>query len=366
MEVIISSVTQRIQEIEQPRGGYLPIKLFAKETFDDGLTLNDTENIHPSLIGLTVDYMTRFLSGDSIDKAFRISLRGASIINMSDKAEVLKSKITGLDDSSIFSACQLVGFDVCFRSSIAAYKPIEEIVPDKETIENIRIMINRSLTFLDTYGPITHSAPTFDGGYTKIVNKGDADFTTKDTLWDFKVLRATPTSKQTLQILMYYIMGMHSKYKYFKEITKLGFYNPRHNTAYICQISDITKDVIEEVEEKVICYGNPDVTSAQVNVPSEVIEAANVEVCQNHSKEVEYGVADVFRATRRKKHLIYNDIHRGKLIATKKGNKYVISESDFNRYVEYIKTQNTILISILIVILIALFVVVYKDLKSIL
>ena len=57
----MSSVTQRIQKIEQPHGGYLPLKLFAKETFDDGLTLKDTENIPPSVVGLTVDYMTRYL-----------------------------------------------------------------------------------------------------------------------------------------------------------------------------------------------------------------------------------------------------------------------------------------------------------------
>ena len=307
--------------------------------------------------------MTRFLSGDSVDKAFRISLRGASIINMSEKAEALKVKITGLDDSSIFSACQLVGFDVCFRSTIAGYKPIEEILPNKETIENIKIMINRSLAFLDKYGPITHGAPTFEGGYTKTVNKGDADFATKDTLWDFKVLKATPTSKESLQLLMYYIMGTHSKYKYFKEITKLGFYNPRHNLAYICKVSDITQDVIEEVEQKVICYSTPDTASTQTNDSPKTVETQKIVAHQNKPSEAEYDVADILRATNRKKHLIYDDIHRGKLKATKRGNKYVISESEFKNYVEYIKTQNTILISICVIAFIVFLMLMFSILK---
>ncbi len=47
----MASVTQRIQSIQQPRGGYLPIKCFSKEVLDDGITLNAEENVHPSLIG---------------------------------------------------------------------------------------------------------------------------------------------------------------------------------------------------------------------------------------------------------------------------------------------------------------------------
>ena len=47
-------------------------------------------------------------------------------------------------------------------------------------------------------------------GYTKIVNAGDGDFLTKDTLWDFKVSKSKIDRKQTLQILMYWIMGKHS------------------------------------------------------------------------------------------------------------------------------------------------------------
>lgn len=34
------SVTQRIKQIKQPRGGYLPVKTFTVTTLDDGQVLN--------------------------------------------------------------------------------------------------------------------------------------------------------------------------------------------------------------------------------------------------------------------------------------------------------------------------------------
>lgn len=251
----MASVTQRVAAIKQPHGGYLPMKFFKKEVFDDGLVLNENENIHASLVGMAVDYLTRFLLGDSVDKAFHISCLGASKVGMLNKANMLKSKITGLDALSIISACKLVGFDVCFRSSKSAYKPIENITPDTSTIENIRIMVNRSVSFCNKYGPIVCNELTFDGGYTDTVNSGDGDFLSENTLWDFKTSKSAPTTKHSLQILMYYIMGLHSIHDYFQNISNLGFFNPRLNTVYICPITSIPKETIENIENNVICYG---------------------------------------------------------------------------------------------------------------
>ena len=144
----MASVTQRISQIKQPYGGFLPMKCFKKENLNDGLTLNENENIHASLVGMAVDYLTRFALGSSVDKSFHISCLGAANIGMRSKATLLKSKITGLDDLSISSACKLAGFYVCYRSTKSAYKPIEDINPDEFTIENIRIMVNRSIFYL--------------------------------------------------------------------------------------------------------------------------------------------------------------------------------------------------------------------------
>ena len=260
------SVTKRISMVKQPYGGYLNKKQFDITTIDDGKTLNEAENIHASLIGLAVDYLTRFMMGTSVEEAFKISLQGALCLdlflnNVSGKkglalrnAKKLLKGIKGLDDESISNACKLVGYDVCFRAGVMGYKPVEEINPDSDTIENIVIMVKRSLAFWKEYGPIIKDGFTFEGGYTDIVSSGDGDYLTKDTLWDFKVSKDEPKPKYTLQLLVYYIMGMHSIHKEFKSIKNLGIYNPRMNKVYTVSIDMIPQSVINEVSKDVIGY----------------------------------------------------------------------------------------------------------------
>ncbi|MCI9412798.1 MAG: hypothetical protein HFG36_12160 [Eubacterium sp.] len=257
------SVTKRIGMIKQPRGGYINKKNLTVIQLDDGITLNEGENIHASLVGLAVDYMTRFMMGAEREEAFSISLKGAMTLDLftGDKkqssmknAVKLLANIEGLDKKSITNACKLAGYDVCFRAGIMGYRPVEEINPDADTIENIMIMINRSLSFWKEYGPITKDGFTFEGGYTDTISTGDGDYLTKDTLWDFKVSKDEPKPKYTLQLLVYYIMGMHSIHKEFKSIKNLGIYNPRMNKVYTIDIGTISKLVIDEVSKEVIGY----------------------------------------------------------------------------------------------------------------
>ena len=250
----MASVTQRINQIKQPYGGYLNIKNFDIFHIDDGNKLNEKENINPSIVGLVVDYMSRFISGTVITEAFKISILGAMIAKQLDVAADYLNNITGLDDNSIFYACKMCGFDVAFRAGIEHFSDTKHINPNKDTIENIRIMINRSIHFFENFGPVIVDGFTFEGGYTKTINAGDGDFLTKDTLFDFKVSKNEPTTKYTLQILVYYIMGMHSIHSYFKDIANIGLFNPRLNKVYICPIERIDNDIINQIEKDVICY----------------------------------------------------------------------------------------------------------------
>lgn len=251
----MASVTQRIKQIKQPRGGYIKPREFNVTVLEDDVELNQIENIHSSLVGLAVDYMTRYSSGTSLKEAFKISIMGASLIEEDKFAQKLLKGIKGLDDESISNACKLVGYDVCFRAGIAGYRPVETINPDEATIDNIRYMVQRSLKFINAYGPITKDGFTFEGGYTKLVSTGDGDFLTKSTLWDFKVSVKAPTNAHTLQLLMYYLMGMNSIHKKdFQSIENLGIFNPRLNSVYLLKISKISSEIIQEVSEKVIGY----------------------------------------------------------------------------------------------------------------
>ena len=172
-------------------------------------------------------------------------------------AQKLLSGITGLDDKSIVNACKMVTYDVWYRNPMGAMmaKGVKETNPDTETIQNIRIMVERSIKFWNEFGPIKQDGFTFEpNGYTETVNTGDGDYLTADTIWDFKVSKSKLTNKHTLQLLMYWIMGQHSGQKIYENIIKLGVFNPRLNLVYTLEINDISPEIIKEIEDDIICY----------------------------------------------------------------------------------------------------------------
>lgn len=260
----MSSVTQRIKEIKQPRGGYIKPSQFNVTKIDDGHTLNVNENVSAPIVGLVVDYLTRFAMGTELSKVFEVSIKGAEIAenNFMELGAIgysmeLLSAIGDIDDKSIIAACRLSSLDSWYRNPMGAMKAKREyeIEPDKETIENIKIMVQRCVKFWDTYGPIIKDGFTFEpNGYTRTVSSGDGDYLTADTLWDFKVSKYKPTNKYTLQLLMYWIMGKHSGQKVYENITNLGIFNPRLNEVYLFDTNNISDEVIMEVERDIIGY----------------------------------------------------------------------------------------------------------------
>lgn len=253
----MATVVQRVKQVKQPRGGFINPRTMEATQIEDGRPSpldHKVENVHSSLVGMAVDYMTRLLNGAPPHEAFKISLIGALLIGEDDQASTLLHSITGLDHASLVNACKLVGYDVVYRAGLAGYRPVETISPDMTTTANIAVLVERSLAFFEQYGPIALNGFTFPGGYTETVNAGDGDFLTTDTLWDFKVSVSGPTKDHTLQLLMYYLMGKRSGQPEFDSIRYLGAFNPRLNTVYRIPLDSIGSEVMDEVAREVIGY----------------------------------------------------------------------------------------------------------------
>lgn len=355
----MSSVTQRIKEITQPRGGYIKVSDFEVVELQDNSVLNKEENIHSSVIGMVVDYMTRLSMGTDVKDAFRISIMGAFVAEkLGDKDAIKKidlyiDKIKGLDDKSIINACKAVTYDVWYRNTPAAAmaKTAKDTNPDELTIENIRIMINRSINFWNTYGPIKVDGFTFEnGGYTNIVDSGDGDFLTDDTLWDFKVSKAEPQSAHTLQLLMYYIMGKHSNQDIFNNINKIGIFNPRLNKAYIKKVDEIPQDVIDEVSLNVIGYTDKDIQQQKV---------------LNMDKRLE--MPEIMKVLGCTRYMVMKMYAEKELPLQKKKNKYYITEMDLINWIEeqkeLQKQQMITRIILVIVVMLVLIIMFTKILK---
>ncbi len=266
------SVTQMTKRITQPKGGYLPIKAFQVHTYDDGVEVDDTSPEYfafASIQGMAVDYLTRYMSGCPLHDAFLISLMGASMVSEEAIAEALLKQIQGLDRNSIIAACKLVCYDVAYRRGVEFYSPASSLEPPSTIINNIQIMVQRGLAFLSLHAPVTCAGVTFEGGYTSLVSSGDADFLTTDGLWDFKVSRNAQSSAETLQVLMYYIMGIHSVHPEFKTIQMLGLFNPLKNESYEIALQDIPDSVFRTVSHDVLGFRVSDDPSQWKNTDGE-------------------------------------------------------------------------------------------------
>lgn len=312
----MASVTNRIKEIKQPRGGYVNPGEFNEVELNDKYKLDNEENISAGIIGMAVDYLSRINMGDTKEEAFKISLIGAEIIQQSDKAQKLLNTIKGLDDNSIVAACKLVGYDVCFRAGEIFFKPIEDINPDKKTIENIRIMVNRTEDFIKKYGPIKETGMTFRGGYTKAITSGDADFMTEDTLWDFKVSKNKPNSRHTLQLLVYYLLGMHSDMEKYSKIKKLAIYNPRLNKVFMIEIDKISQEIIKLVEDEVIVYKNDN-------------------LAETKKDDGFFTITDLTKILKCSRYRIMQLYSTEELPLQKYKNKYVISRNELSEWMAY-------------------------------
>ena len=261
-----------IDEIEKSK--YLDISRFKQKSLDfkpydeDGseLKMNNEESISLSLMNSTVGYMSKFLyftnNGETIDsalmKAFKPAFRGIDIMLIysnicGEESDIFRNHImkdiTGLNPPSLIAACKLASYDIWLNKKFNTVidHDLDSINLNEETLENLRIMIIRSLNFFDKYGPITE--------YDFTSKTGGMSFLTKDTIWDFNVYKDDISSKDALQLLTYYLMVKHSK-EVFKDVKKLGFFNPRKGVVYTLKIARIPKKMINYISKEILCcYG---------------------------------------------------------------------------------------------------------------
>lgn len=142
---------------------------------------------------------------------------------------------------------------------MSGYKDVRTIIPNEDTINNILCMVNRTLAFFDTSDPVFMSKLLFPDAFTPIIRNGDGDFMTEDTIWDIKVSKQKPNKDHSLQLLMYYILGINSSDKEYMKIKKIGIFNPRLNISYIYELDRLDPGILEQVSSSVMGYGwHPD------------------------------------------------------------------------------------------------------------
>lgn len=266
---LVTTVTQRIRQIKQPRGGYLPVD---KATVWDygGVEITDIkrENISPQMMGVVVDYLTRFyVKGGDASEAFDIALVGGvnvalykqdlQIIQcLEDTIDIINNG-KKLSDGVIEAACYLASMDPAYRVGPEIYDNNVNYTPDRYTYGVIRELVERSIKFFNNEGPLVYGGFELNSESSgQYIDYGDGDFMTETGLWDMKVSKNPPTRNHTIQVLIYYLMGLRSKdiKDTTKNLKRIGLYNPRLNKSFYFCIDKIDEDLIGIVERDIIGY----------------------------------------------------------------------------------------------------------------
>lgn len=275
----MSSVTARIKEVKQPFGGYIQNKLFMSKQFNDNKEVKPLSSKYYSTVqGTMVDNLVRIACRFNRLEVFKLSIGGAMLVDKAmmgfipnysgvravNSAHKLVNGITGLDDDSLHCAFRLVELEGCHRNldnvlNIDVYSLLEPCNYSEFSVmaDNVRAMVDRTVKFIGSFGNAPKfSGLTFEGGYTSTVNSGDCDYVIGDTLVDLKCsISKYMRSDWSLQLVMYYIMGLHSKNsEIFENVKKLCIFNAVYNKSYTLDISKIDDKTMYIISKFVLGY----------------------------------------------------------------------------------------------------------------
>ena len=259
----------------QPYGGYIPTKDLTEEPLTDEplyRSLLETSckmgTLTPQSLGLVFDYILRtdlaVMAGsdpvDAVLNAFEVSFLGAKLINKIDDALTLGQKIADLYGKKKKKlakiaqvASELVVYDAVFRAGY--YNPDAEPPRVSEGDKNaLELMLGATEVYLLEKERLVSLGYGFRALEAEKVAPSDGDILTVDSLIDLKCSIKKPTSKHTLQLILYYILGLHEMSTEFKRLKYLKIVNPRLGQVYSYEISKLDTEDLKTIERDIMGY----------------------------------------------------------------------------------------------------------------
>lgn len=288
----MNSVTEIIKKVEQPRGGFLPIKSFEVEEL--GGEIIRCDDVPPIIVGKVVDSIIHLIIKTDKKKLFKSSTTGyekriehfarqfaygtsyetvCSQIEYEDGIFNINKLIDRLDGylgnndiyHLIICLCLIHQYDIWNTGFgyVSQYTTIDSSRPKyykKGDIRKIEVLYQRTVIWISSiinksYNQnIVFDYKFYPNGYTDKVKYGVGDFVCDNTLFDLKCIKDKPTKYNTLQILTYYVMGLNSNNKLYKNVKYIGLYSPVTNKVWRISIDKISKELIHKISMEVIGY----------------------------------------------------------------------------------------------------------------
>lgn len=235
-----------VQIVNQLAGQNNYIDTSYVKSFSNGFPQPPRETIQPFFSGLLVDYLTRLTLTHNPKQAFAIPLK----TGVADAYNIVNTIKPNISDETILKACQLLPYDQLYRRGILEDETPE---PTDQDLTQIKAMIQNAIALLKVCQfnseDQIQSEIEFPNAFNDIVTNADADYMTDHVLIDMKVSKYVPYKKYWLQLLIYYIIGLHSdNKKQFQQLTHFAIINPRLNKIYTYPITVLDKTKFHKLE----------------------------------------------------------------------------------------------------------------------
>lgn len=288
----MNSVTDTIKKINQPDGGYLPLSLFEETTYKDNEKI--ICSIKPLYVGKVIDDIIHEIIRSDYRNIFRSEIIGyesrvdwfTNAFATSTKKAKTKMRHQIIEEDLekhveieyMLSKLKLYAYDNDIKNMLNyTYGIVQysiwhdnfEYVSKKATVESSRPkglskadlarlqrLVSRTLLWLQSSykDRIIPDYKFYPNGYSDLIKYGVGDFVCDKTLYDIKCIKDDPTIENTLQLLMYYCMGIHSNNKLYSGIEHLGIYSPVLNKKWVASVDNISKELVDFVNTNIISY----------------------------------------------------------------------------------------------------------------
>lgn len=274
----MSSVSEIVERFEQPAFGVLPVSLFEKkELRQDAYKLSGKSSIPAIHLGLIVDYCVKYILGVKLSDILHVEYAGyAEHIRVSAvryfnslsesaltqiyiederKNICLSDFVSKVENAKTFdefvtNMLYVIQYGDFVRNIRYAYDRIGEVFTTElsnDELQDILIMFMRTQSWVKKFDKAVPMYKFKPYGYNNTVTSGEGDFCTKYTLWDLKVANGDPTTKDTLQLLIYYIMAKHSGNRLYNNVNSVGVYNPKLDAIWTCKMDSVDSSIINMV-----------------------------------------------------------------------------------------------------------------------
>ena len=256
----------------QPHGGFLSPDEMAIESISKeedyekkNSILNNLGNISSTSLGLVFDYLFRleyYLDRgkpfmDAANNAFSIAYKGAMLsgryYDLNELFEKLKTYYERRDKNFrniLYTSCKIVNYDTIIRCGIfnSFFRPPTMTTADAELMNR---MLHATKEYLKNKNELKFGMEFLAKDFKRIM-RSDCDLIADDSLIDFKCLSKKITSKHTLQLIMYYILGIYEEPEIFRNIKYLKIINPKLGLVYSYEISKIDYLKLSLIEEEIM------------------------------------------------------------------------------------------------------------------